>query len=57
VKPTSNKRASGLTDRDIVETIANVVVNIFTNYVNHVARTVVDFPEVQPGDGGGSPQA
>jgi len=44
-------RASGLTDGDIVETIANVVVNIFTNYVNHVARTVVDFPEVKPGNG------
>jgi hypothetical protein len=27
------------------------VVNIFTNYVNHVARTVVDFPEVKPGNG------
>jgi len=37
-------RAAGLTDGDIVETIANVVLNIFTNYVNHVARTVVDFP-------------
>jgi uncharacterized peroxidase-related enzyme len=44
-------RASGLTDGDVVETIANVVVNIFTNYVNHVARTVVDFPEVKPGNG------
>ena len=43
-------RAAGLTDGDIVETIANVVANIFTNYVNHVARTVVDFPEVRPGD-------
>jgi uncharacterized peroxidase-related enzyme len=44
-------RASGLTDGDIVETIANVVVNIFTNYVNKMARTVVDFPEVKPGNG------
>lgn len=43
-------REAGLTDGDIVETIANVAVNIFTNYVNHVARTVVDFPEVKPGD-------
>jgi hypothetical protein len=32
-----------------VETIANVVLNIMTNYVNHVARTLVDFPEVKPG--------
>ena len=43
-------RAAGLTDGEIVETVANVAVNIFTNYINHVARTVVDFPEVQPGD-------
>jgi uncharacterized peroxidase-related enzyme len=44
--------ASGLTDGEIVETVANVVLNILTNYVNHVARTVVDFPEVKPGNGG-----
>ncbi len=44
-------RASGLTDADIVETVANVALNIFTNYVNHVARTVVDFPEVKLGNG------
>jgi len=43
-------RAAGLTDGEIVETIANVAVNIFTNYINHVARTVVDFPEVKPGE-------
>jgi uncharacterized peroxidase-related enzyme len=42
-------RAGGLTDGEIVETVANVVLNIFTNYVNHVARTVVDFPQVKPG--------
>jgi uncharacterized peroxidase-related enzyme len=44
-------RAAGLGDSEIVETVANVVLNIFTNYTNHVARTVVDFPEVQPGNG------
>jgi len=42
-------RRAGLTDGDIVETTANVALNIFTNYINHVARTVVDFPEVRPG--------
>lgn len=42
-------RAGGLSDGDIVETVANVVVNIFSNYVNHVARTAVDFAEVKPG--------
>jgi len=42
-------RGSGLTDGEIVETVANVVLSILTNYVNHVARTSVDFPEVKPG--------
>jgi uncharacterized peroxidase-related enzyme len=42
-------RASGLTDGEIVETVANVALNILTNYVNHVAQTVVDFGEVKAG--------
>lgn len=40
-------REAGLTDADIVETIANVVQNIFTNYLNHVAETDIDFPVVR----------
>jgi alkylhydroperoxidase family enzyme len=43
-------RVVGLTDAEIVETVANVVLNIFFNYVNHVARTLLDFPEVKPVD-------
>ena len=42
-----NARSAGLTDAEIVETTANVALNIFTNYLNHVAQTVVDFPEVK----------
>jgi uncharacterized peroxidase-related enzyme len=42
-------RAAKLTDAEIVETTANVALNILTNYVNHIAQTVVDFPEVKPG--------
>jgi uncharacterized peroxidase-related enzyme len=42
-------RASGLNDGEIVETIANVALNILANYVNHVACTLVDFPEVKHG--------
>ena len=42
-----NARFAGLTDAEIVETTANVALNIFTNYLNHVAQTVVDFPEVK----------
>lgn len=40
-------RTARLTDGEIVETVANVALNILTNYVNHVAQTVVDFPEVK----------
>jgi uncharacterized peroxidase-related enzyme len=42
-------RAAGLTEADIVETVANVVANIFTNYLNHVAATDIDFPVVSAG--------
>jgi len=41
-------RAAGLTDAEIIETVANVALNIFTNYTNHIARTVVDFPAAKP---------
>ncbi len=41
-------RAAKLTDAEIVETVANVALNILTNYVNHAARTVVDVPSVEP---------
>lgn len=40
-------RDAGLSDAEIVETIANVVQNLFTNYINHVAQTDIDFPEVK----------
>jgi alkylhydroperoxidase family enzyme len=39
-------KAAGFSDGDIAEIVANVAVNIFTNYFNHVARTDVDFPRV-----------
>lgn len=42
-------RAAKLTDAEIVETTANVALNVLTNYVNHVAQTVVDFPGVKSG--------
>lgn len=47
----ASARASGVTDEEIVETVANVALNIFTDYISHVARTVVDFPVVEPGNG------
>jgi uncharacterized peroxidase-related enzyme len=44
-------RAAGLTDGELVETVANIALNIFTNYINHVARTPMDFPEVKSSGG------
>ena len=42
-------RAAGLDDGQITEIVAAVAANIFSNYVNHVARTEVDFPLVRSG--------
>ncbi len=39
-------RAAGYNDGEITEIIANVALNIFTNYFNHAAQTVVDFPKI-----------
>lgn len=38
-------RDAGLSDGEIVEVVGNVVQNIFTNYINHVADTEIDFPK------------
>jgi uncharacterized peroxidase-related enzyme len=40
-------RKVGINDGEIVEAIAHVVVNIFTNYLNHVAGTDIDFPIIR----------
>ena len=37
-------RAGGLSDGEIVETVANVALSIFENYMSHVARVPNDFP-------------
>ncbi len=40
-------RTAGLTDGEIMEVTATVALCTFTNYVNLVARTVLDFPEAK----------
>jgi uncharacterized peroxidase-related enzyme len=40
-------KAAGFTDGEIVEIVLHVALNTFTNYVNSVAQTDVDFPLVQ----------
>jgi uncharacterized peroxidase-related enzyme len=48
-------RAVGLSDGEIVETVANVALNIFENYMSHVARVPIDFPQkARSGEGGES---
>lgn len=42
----SAARAAGLTEGEIVEVVAHVALNVFTNYLNNVAQTTVDFPVV-----------
>ena len=41
-----NVRKAGYSDGEITEIVANVALNIFTNYFNHIAQTEVDFPRV-----------
>lgn len=37
-------RAAGASDAEIIEVIAHVALNTLTNYTNHIAQTVIDFP-------------
>jgi uncharacterized peroxidase-related enzyme len=41
---------AGYTDGEVLEIVAVVAFNIFTNYFNHVADTEVDFPHVSTSD-------
>jgi len=39
-------RSAGFDDASIVEIVLNVALNELTNYINNVAQTTVDFPQV-----------
>jgi len=39
-------RGAGVTEGEIVEVVASVAINTFTNYFNHIAETEIDFPVV-----------
>ncbi len=43
-------RAAGFTDAQIVEIVAMVAENVFTNFLNEVAGTPIDFPAVHAAD-------
>lgn len=40
-------RDHGFNDAEITEVVANVALNLFTNYFNHVAETDLDFPRAE----------
>jgi len=40
-------RRAGLSDGEIVEVVANVALTVFTNYLNELAETEIDFPIVR----------
>ncbi len=44
---TKQLKVAGVSDEELVEIIANIGANIFTNYFNHIAGTVIDFPVVK----------
>jgi uncharacterized peroxidase-related enzyme len=41
-------RAAGFDDGAIADVVANVALDVFTNYFNNVARTDLDFPKAAP---------
>ena len=43
-------REAGLSDAQIVETVAHVALNVFTNYTNNLSGTTIDFPLVELGE-------
>jgi uncharacterized peroxidase-related enzyme len=42
-------RKAGFSDAEIIEIVANIALNIFTNYLNILGRTEVDFPALADG--------
>ena len=40
----ANFKAAGFGEADVLKVLVNVVLNLFTNYTNHIAGTEVDFP-------------
>ncbi len=40
-------KAAGYGEKEVAEIVANVALNIFTNYFNETAGTVVDFPAIE----------
>lgn len=41
----SHLKAEGVTDKELVEIILVISLNMFTNYFNHITNTELDFPQ------------
>ena len=41
-------RAAGYSDAQVIEIVQHVALNTWTNYINEVAATAIDFPVVEP---------
>lgn len=41
-------KAAGWSDADLGEMIGHIALNVFSNYFNHVAQPVLDFPALSP---------
>ena len=46
VQDVDTMRAAGFSDEEVVEVVAHVALNLFTNYVNIAFDVPVDFPAV-----------
>jgi uncharacterized peroxidase-related enzyme len=44
-------RAAGYGDAEIAEVVANVALNVYTNFFNHLNQTELDFPAAPPLEG------
>jgi len=41
-------RSAGISEAELIEVMANIALNVFTNYLNIVSKTEVDFPLLHP---------
>jgi uncharacterized peroxidase-related enzyme len=39
-------RKAGFSDAEVIEIVANIALNVFTNYLNILSKTEVDFPAI-----------
>ena len=49
-------KAAGYDDAQMIEIVLHVALNTWTNYINEVAKTDIDFPVVDRPQGGARPQ-